>query len=103
MSDSLRDRIAAALKTANDRVAGFIGYDDMADAVIRELEPELNRHNTGLAIAAIVDSGGPTMTDSLRDRIAAALESDAYRQSEWWDELPDFQLLADAVISKLFR
>ena len=36
MSD-LRTRIAAALKTANDRVAGFIGYDEMADAVIREL------------------------------------------------------------------
>ena len=33
----LRDRIAAALKAANDRVAGFIGYDEMADAVIREL------------------------------------------------------------------
>lgn len=33
----LRTRIAAALKTANDRVAGFIGYDEMADAVIREL------------------------------------------------------------------
>ena len=33
----LRDRIAAALKAANDRVAGFIGYDEMADALIREL------------------------------------------------------------------
>ena len=34
MTDNLRDRIAAALKAANDRVAGFIGYDEMADAVI---------------------------------------------------------------------
>ena len=31
---NLRDRIAAVLKAANDRVAGFIGYDEMADAVI---------------------------------------------------------------------
>jgi hypothetical protein len=36
MSD-LRDRIAAALRTADRRVAGFIGYDEMADAVITEL------------------------------------------------------------------
>lgn len=41
MADDLRTRIAAALKTANDRVAGFIGYDEMADAVIRELQPQL--------------------------------------------------------------
>ena len=34
---NLRDRIAAALKAANDRVAGFIGYDEMADAVIAAL------------------------------------------------------------------
>jgi hypothetical protein len=36
MSD-LRTRIAAALRTAERRVAGFIGYDEMADAVIAEL------------------------------------------------------------------
>jgi hypothetical protein len=36
MSD-LRTRIAAALRTADRRVAGFIGYDEMADAVIAEL------------------------------------------------------------------
>ena len=46
MSD-FRTRIAAALRTADRRVAGFIGYDEMADAVIAELGPELNRHNTG--------------------------------------------------------
>ena len=39
MSD-LHTSIAAALKTANDRVAGFIGYDEMADAVIQELEKD---------------------------------------------------------------
>jgi hypothetical protein len=33
----LRTRIAAALRTADRRVAGFIGYDEMADAVIAEL------------------------------------------------------------------
>jgi hypothetical protein len=37
VTDSLRDRIAAVLKAANDRVAGFIGYDEMADAVIEAL------------------------------------------------------------------
>jgi hypothetical protein len=36
MSD-LRTRIAAALRTAERTVAGFIGYDEMADAVITEL------------------------------------------------------------------
>ncbi len=36
----LRDRIAEALKTADRRVAGFIGYDEMADAVIAVLIPE---------------------------------------------------------------
>lgn len=40
MPDSLRDRIAAALKAANDRVAGFIGYDEMADAVIAVIREE---------------------------------------------------------------
>jgi hypothetical protein len=39
MSD-LRTRIAAALRTADRRVAGFIGYDEMADAVIAVLIPE---------------------------------------------------------------
>ena len=37
MTDTLRDRIAVVLKAANDRVAGFIGYDEMADAVIEAL------------------------------------------------------------------
>ncbi len=37
----LRDRIAAALKTANDRAAGFIEWDELADAVIAELESML--------------------------------------------------------------
>jgi hypothetical protein len=36
MSD-LRTRIAEALKTADRRVAGFIGYEERADAVITEL------------------------------------------------------------------
>jgi hypothetical protein len=36
MSD-LRTRIAAALKTADRRVAGFISYEERADAVIAEL------------------------------------------------------------------
>ena len=36
MSD-LRTRIAEALKTADRRVAGFISYEERADAVIREL------------------------------------------------------------------
>ena len=40
MTDTLRTRIAAVLKTANDRVAGFIGYDEMADAVIKALAME---------------------------------------------------------------
>ena len=39
MSD-LRTRIAAALRTAERTVAGFIGYDEMADAVIAELKLE---------------------------------------------------------------
>ena len=34
---SLRDRIAAAIKSADKRVAGFITYEERADAVIREL------------------------------------------------------------------
>jgi hypothetical protein len=33
----LRDRIAEALKTADRRVAGFISYEERADAVIAEL------------------------------------------------------------------
>lgn len=41
------------------------------------------------------------MSDDLRTRIAAALEKDAYRQSEWWDELPNMDELADAVIAEL--
>ena len=41
MTDNLRDRLAAVLKAANDRVAGFIGYDEMADAVIAELGLEV--------------------------------------------------------------
>ena len=40
MSDTLRDRIAAVLKAANDQVAGFIGYDEMADAVIEVIREE---------------------------------------------------------------
>jgi hypothetical protein len=36
MSD-LRTRIAEALKTADRRVAGFISYEERADAVIAEL------------------------------------------------------------------
>ena len=48
MSDSLRDRIAAAIKATNDRVAGFIGYDEMADAVMIEVKKELaNEYNKG--------------------------------------------------------
>jgi hypothetical protein len=44
LADNLRDRIAAVLKAANDRVAGFIGYDEMADAVIEALK--LKREET---------------------------------------------------------
>ena len=40
MSD-LRDRIAAALRTADRRVAGFISYEERADAVIAELGREI--------------------------------------------------------------
>jgi hypothetical protein len=36
MSD-LRTRIAEALKTADRKVAGFISYEERADAVIAEL------------------------------------------------------------------
>ena len=36
MNDDHHTRIMAALKTANDRVSGFIGYYEMADAVIEE-------------------------------------------------------------------
>jgi hypothetical protein len=37
----LRDRIAAAIKAADKRVAGFISYEERADAVIRDvLTPE---------------------------------------------------------------
>ena len=47
MSD-LRTRIAEALKTADRRVAGFIGYEERADAVIAELglEEELTYGGT---------------------------------------------------------
>ena len=50
MSD-LRTRIAAALKKQAEfrvvyKIADF-DYRFLADAVIRELEPELNRHDTG--------------------------------------------------------
>ena len=38
MPDNLRDRIAAAIKSADKRVAGFISYEERADAVIRELK-----------------------------------------------------------------
>jgi|688.fasta_scaffold279861_5 hypothetical protein len=37
MSDDLRTRIAAAIKAADKRVAGFISYEERADAVIAEL------------------------------------------------------------------
>jgi hypothetical protein len=37
MSDNLRTRIAAAIKAADKRVAGFISYEERADAVIAEL------------------------------------------------------------------
>ena len=37
MSDDLRTRIAAALRT----MTGDLTYEAMADAVIRELQPEL--------------------------------------------------------------
>jgi hypothetical protein len=49
----LRDRIAAALRTADRRVAGFIGYDEMADAVIAELglkQEQSTNHALGLII-----------------------------------------------------
>jgi hypothetical protein len=51
MSD-LRDRIAAALRTADRRVAGFIGYDEMADAVIAELKLEKQTLNREMWAAA---------------------------------------------------
>ena len=34
----LRDRIAAAIKAADKRVAGFISYEERADAVIEALD-----------------------------------------------------------------
>ena len=37
VESSLRDRIAAALKAADKRVAGFISYEERADAVIEAL------------------------------------------------------------------
>jgi hypothetical protein len=37
MTDDLRTRIAAAIKAADKRVAGFISYEERADAVIAEL------------------------------------------------------------------
>ena len=43
MSDTLRTRIAAVLE-------GYVDHShryDLADMLIRELEPELNRHDTG--------------------------------------------------------
>lgn len=49
MTDNLRDRIAAVLN-ANLPVMEYLRPGDTeraADAVIRELEPELNRHDTG--------------------------------------------------------
>ena len=50
MSD-LRTRIAEALKTADRRVAGFISYEERADAVIRDvLTPEFL---ADLVIAAV--------------------------------------------------
>ncbi len=50
MSD-LRTRIAAALRTADRRVAGFISYEERADAVIRDvLTPEFL---ADLVIAAV--------------------------------------------------
>ncbi len=48
----LRDRIAAALRTADRRVAGFIGYDEMADAVIAELKLEKQTLNREMWAAA---------------------------------------------------
>jgi hypothetical protein len=51
MSD-LRTRIAAALRTADRRVAGFIGYDEMADAVIAELKLEKQTLNREMWAAA---------------------------------------------------
>lgn len=37
MSNELRDRTATAMRIANNRVAGFIGFEELADAVIAEL------------------------------------------------------------------
>lgn len=44
MTDNLRERIAAVMRAADKKVAGFIDYDELADAVIRELKLEPQVH-----------------------------------------------------------
>jgi hypothetical protein len=48
----LRDRIAAAIKAADKRVAGFISYEERADAVIAELQLEKQTLNREMWAAA---------------------------------------------------
>jgi hypothetical protein len=48
----LCDRIAEALKTADRRVAGFISYEERADAVIAELKLEKQTLNREMWAAA---------------------------------------------------
>ena len=76
----LRDRVAAALKAADKRVAGFISYEERADSVIRELgwreekavknsafkPPLINTYATPEAAVDDIDRAPPHVKQDLR-------------------------------------
>jgi hypothetical protein len=69
----LRDRIAAAIKAADKRVAGFISYEERADAVIEalDLQPEyghLDETDSGIIADTIPELGEPCPGETLRHR-----------------------------------
>jgi Fe-S cluster assembly ATPase SufC len=72
MSD-LRERIAAAIKAADKRVAGFISYEERADAVIEalQIQPEyghLDETDSGIIADTIQELGEPCPGETLRHR-----------------------------------
>jgi hypothetical protein len=72
MSD-LRERIAAAIKAADKRVAGFISYEERADAVIEalQIQPEyghLDETDSGIIADTIPELGEPCPGETLRHR-----------------------------------
>ncbi len=69
----LRDRIAAAIKAADKRVAGFISYEERADEVIEalQLQPEyghLDETDSGIIADTIPELGEPCPGETLRHR-----------------------------------